>query len=105
MKWLRILSIMTFFMFLSSVPSSYASQTDGTIDAISKYAWSNNAGWINFAASIGNVHITDTTITGYVWSSNYGWINLNPTQGGINNDGEGNLNGFAWGASLGWIDF
>jgi hypothetical protein len=28
-----------------------------------------------------------------------------PTNGGVFNDGQGNLSGYAWGEGLGWIDF
>lgn len=84
---------------------AHASQTQGTIDSTLKYAWSDNAGWINFGASTGNVQVTDAALTGYAWSSTYGWINLNPAQGGITNTSAGLLSGFAWGESLGWIDF
>lgn len=83
----------------------FASSTDGTIDSINKYAWSENIGWINFGVSGGDVHITDSGLSGYAWSSNYGWINLNPPGSGVTNDGSGNLSGYAWGENTGWIDF
>ena len=82
-----------------------ASESNGTIDYNHKYAWSERAGWINFRCNNCNVHITDSSVTGYAWSDNYGWINLNPTNGGITNDGEGNLSGYAWGDNFGWINF
>lgn len=66
-----------------------------------KYAWSNNAGYINFS----NVTVGDEELSGYAWSANYGWINLAPAQGGVSNDGAGNLSGSAWGQQLGWINF
>lgn len=84
---------------------AFASVTDGTIDNTHKYAWSENAGWLNFGCLNCNVRITDSALTGYVWSENYGWINLAPTKGGVKNDGEGILSGYAWGESLGWINF
>lgn len=80
-----------------------ASVTVGSIDSTYKYAWGENIGWVNFSA--GNVTVTDTALTGYAWSENYGWIILNPAQGGVLNNGEGNLSGHAWGESLGYIDF
>ena len=82
-----------------------ASTTDGTIDSTYKYAWGKNIGWINFGATNGNVHITDSVLTGYAWSENYGWINLNPTNSGVTNNSEGTLAGYAWGENLGWINF
>ena len=62
------------FIFLGlSIPVFFvsASTIDGTINAIYKYAWSENLGWLNFGTSGGNIHITDTALTGYVWSTNY----------------------------------
>jgi hypothetical protein len=92
-------------VFLLPVYFVFASITDGTIDSTYKYAWGNKIGWVNFGATNGNVHITDSQLTGYAWSENYGWINLNPTHGGVQNNGEGNLSGYAWARNLGWIDF
>jgi len=83
----------------------FASSTDGTINDTYKYAWSDQIGWLNFAAERGNVHIKDTEITGYVWSDNYGWIALSPSTSGVKNNGEGTLSGSAWGEETGWIDF
>lgn len=83
----------------------FASSTDGTIDSTYKYAWNENAGLINFGATQGNVHITDSGLTGYAWSENTGWINLNPASSGVVNDGEGNLSGYGWSQNMGWINF
>ncbi len=83
----------------------FASTSDGTIDSVSKYAWADSGGWVNFGNSQGNVHVTDTAITGNAWVDNYGWIKLDATQSGVTNDGEGNLAGSAWGANMGWVDF
>ena len=83
-----------------------ASITQGVIDSTYKYAWSDQAGWINFGCSNCNVQISDDSITGYAWSENYGWINLNPNQGGVtNSNGTGVLGGKAWGENTGWINF
>lgn len=86
---------------------AYASQTDGTITSGGNngYAWSDQAGWVNFGVANGNIHITDSGITGYVWSHNYGWINMSPTNGGVTVAANGTLSGYAWGSSLGWINF
>jgi PGF-pre-PGF domain-containing protein len=97
-----ILFSIFYFLFSNFV---FASITDGTIDSTHRYAWSENAGWINFGCTHCNVRITDSAITGFAWNENFGWINLNPTHGGITNDGEGDLAGFAWGENLGWINF
>jgi hypothetical protein len=97
-----ILCVAVIIFFTVSVA---AGATTGTIDATNKYAWSNNAGWINFGCDSCSVQITSSAVTGYAWSDNYGWINLNPTNGGVQNDGVGNLSGYAWGQNAGWIDF
>lgn len=78
-----------------------ASETDGTIDNVYKYAWGENIGWVNFGASNGNVHVTDSGLSGYALSENVGWIYLS----GITNDGQGNLSGTAWSENTGWINF
>ncbi len=87
----------------------FASNTDGTIDSTSKYAWGENIGWVNFGLiANGNVHVTDVGLTGYAWNERYGWINLNANgtaTGHVTNDGEGTLGGNAWGEKLGWINF
>lgn len=72
-----------------------------TIVSPHKYAWSNNIGYINFA----NVTVSDSALGGTAWSANKGFIKFNPAQGGVLNDGTGNLSGSAWGEQLGWIDF
>lgn len=91
-----------------------ASVTNGTIDSVYKYAWSNNIGWINFAptgdsATYKGLVVTDNSITGYAWSKEHGWINFGPfvnnTDGGVKNTSEGVLSGYAWEQKLGWINF
>ncbi|MFA6256693.1 MAG: carboxypeptidase-like regulatory domain-containing protein [Candidatus Paceibacterota bacterium] len=91
-------------IFLLASPA-FASETNGTIDTSSKYAWGENLGWINFGCDGCDVEVTDTTITGYAWSAQYGWINLSPSTSGVSNNGEGVLAGSAWGSNVGWIDF
>ena len=97
-----VLLLFVFCFLFSNI--AFASDT-GTIDSAYRFAWSENAGWINFGATHGNVRITDSAITGYAWSDNYGWINLAPTASGVKNNGEGTLSGYAWGENLGWINF
>jgi len=99
-----------FGVFLSPV---LASTTDGTIDATNRYAWSENAGWIDFGSTAGNVHVTDSALTGYAWGENIGWISLNCSNTSscatvdykISNNSEGTLTGYAWGENVGWIQF
>lgn len=100
-----MLTVMLISLFLSIPLIVFASSTDGTIDTVSKYAWSSKAGWINFGATNGNIHISDSAITGNAWNDLYGWILMNPTMSGVVNDGNGTLSGYAWNANLGWVNF
>ncbi|MCD6109669.1 S-layer homology domain-containing protein [bacterium] len=102
----KIFGLVVFvFAFTVFAGTVLASSTNGVIDPVYKYAWSENSGWITFGESGGNVHVTDTVLTGMAWSANHGWLNLNPATAGVVNDGDGNLSGQAWGANLGWVDF
>ncbi len=86
---------------------AHASETNGTITSGGNngYAWSNNAGWINFGATNSNIQITDSGITGYAWSNSSGWINMAPTNGGVTVAANGTLSGYVWGSGLGWVNF
>jgi len=107
MKNLKFLALFLFFVLIIWLPTKavFASSTDGIIDPVYKYAWSENSGWINFGCDHCNVHITDTSLTGYAWGENIGWIRLDPPNGGVLNDGEGHLSGHAWAEGAGWINF
>jgi hypothetical protein len=91
-----------------------------SIDAINRYAYGGNIGWIDWVANTNNGAILgDYVCSGYLYSANIGWINLgsgspanniqyqnnSATDFGVNNDGAGNLTGYAWGANIGWITF
>jgi hypothetical protein len=69
------------------------------------YAWSENAGWINFATAPGDITVSNTGLSGFAWAENLGWINFNPASGGVTNNGAGMLAGFAWSENAGWINF
>lgn len=103
-KKILFLGILLLFVFFPA-SSIFASDTNGTIDGTSKYAWGENIGWINFGCDNCNTHITDSGLSGNAWSTQFGWINLNPDTSGVKNDGEGTLSGFAWSSNLGWINF
>jgi hypothetical protein len=116
MAYIKNKNIFLFFVaILFCLPFfASASVTNGTIDSVYKYAWSNNIGWINFAptgdsSSYKGLVVTDSTIAGYAWSNEHGWINFGPfvnnTQGGVKNTADGVLSGYAWGQELGWINF
>jgi hypothetical protein len=105
-------------LLLGAANLAYASETDGTIitGGNAGFAWSDQAGWVNFGVTNGNIHITDSgppvgeaSMSGYAWNTNYGWINMLPTSTstdvGVKVSSAGVLSGYAWGSSLGWINF
>lgn len=91
--------IILIFILGLTLPLAHVSA--GTVLSSHKYAWSNNVGYINFESVI----VNNNALSGYAWSTNKGLIKFNPAQGGVLNDGTGDLSGFAWGEQLGWIDF
>jgi hypothetical protein len=103
--------IILIFIFYSN--SSHSSPLTGIIDSTSKYAYSENIGWISFGETLGNVQVTDTELTGYAYGENIGWISLNCSNDDscatsnykVTNDGNGNLSGYAYSENTGWIDF
>lgn len=111
MKW----AVHLFFLSVSVliVQHVHASTSDGIIDTTNKWAWSENAGWIDFGTTAGAAHVTDTALSGYAYGENIGWISfncLNTSSCGSNsyavaNNAEGTLSGYAWGENTGWIDF
>lgn len=86
-----------------------------------KYAWSENAGWINFRQEHGGATVHETHLSGYAWAENIGWIKLGSTGSedstpyyandsadnwGVNRDSDtGELSGYAWSETAGWINF
>jgi hypothetical protein len=89
-------------------------------DPAGGYAWSTNAGWINFSPPYGGVTVYDDHLEGYAWGENIGWIRLGTHTGGgahtygntssadygVNRDSATDeLSGYAWGTNIGWIDF
>ncbi|MFO0833013.1 MAG: hypothetical protein U0637_14370 [Phycisphaerales bacterium] len=97
------------------------------VDPSHAFAWSENAGWINWAGSEPDhhgAHLHDGFLSGFVWSENTGWINVgnglptgdcdgtpcystvNGPEAGVNLDPDtGELWGLAWGENVGWINF
>ncbi len=98
---------------------SFNTALASNIDPANQYAWSENAGWLNFADSNAQVRVFKDHLEGYLWSENVGWIKLgshadggshsytndSSTTWGVNNDGSGNLSGLAWSENAGWINF
>jgi len=87
----------------------------GNIDTNNCFAWSENAGWINFAPQSGGVTVTPAGLSGYAWAENIGWVqlaytnqttynNTSATDWGVKLVGKA-LQGFAWSESVGWINF
>ena len=107
------------FLFLSVFSFSTQAFSDSSINAIHRYAYGANVGWLDFRGdNIQGAVLGQFYATGYVWSANCGWICLGngPTNGfaysntsvndwGVNHDGLGNLRGYAYGANIGWINF
>lgn len=91
----------------------HASATDGTVDPVARWAWSETSGWIDFGDADGNVHVTNASLSGYVWGENVGWISLNCSNDSscgtvdfkVSNTTAGVLSGYAYGEDVGWIDF
>ena len=89
----------------------------GNISETYKYAWSENAGWQNWASTNAQATVETTYLTGYVWAENTGWIklgvdaggpyaNTDATNWGVNRDtGTGALSGYAWSENAGWVNF
>ena len=101
-------------LLLSASHSAVAAE--GNISNTEKYAWSENAGWLNFRPADGGVTVHDTYLSGYAWAENLGWIKLGADSGGpytnsdssnwgVNRDPSGALSGYAWSENVGWINF
>ena len=98
----------------------YQTGSAAGIDPAAKWAWSTNAGWINFNPTVGgDVAVYGDHLEGYIWAENVGWIrlgthtggsphtyaNTDATNYGVNRDPSGRLSGYGWGANVGWINF
>lgn len=116
---IRFSCILTLVIFSAGFFAAPA-LAEGNINSNEKYAWSCNAGWINFRPEHGGVTIHDEGpslyLTGFAWSENTGWIKLGCDAGGpyanstadnwgVNMDSSGNLTGYGWSSSVGWINF
>jgi len=90
----------------------------GNIDVNNKYAWSENAGWVNFGPTNAGVTVVASGsqyLSGYAWAENIGWVKLGNANGGpYQNTGASDwgvniinktLAGFAWSENCGWIRF
>jgi hypothetical protein len=84
------------------------------------HAWSENAGWLNAAATHGSLTVVPDGASGYLggyaWAENFGWVKLGDDSGGpyannsasdwgVNMDAAGNLSGYGWSETVGWFNF
>ncbi|OGG60525.1 hypothetical protein A3C89_04020 [Candidatus Kaiserbacteria bacterium RIFCSPHIGHO2_02_FULL_50_50] len=94
-------------IYLLLATGAAASETVGTVTTGGNegFAWSDQAGWVNFGTANGAITIQDSGITGYAWIPNYGWMNMNPSNGGVSVAAGGALSGYAWSSALGWVNF
>jgi hypothetical protein len=116
--WLRHGALV---VLLSTINHQLSTAFAGTtIDALNKYAYGGNLGWMDWRGDTNNgAVIGEYVCSGYIYSANVGWINLgsgspanliqyqnnSATDFGVNQDGLGNLRGYAYGANIGWIAF
>jgi hypothetical protein len=69
-------------MLLFVLSGAQFAVAEGNISDTNKWAWSENAGWLNFRSSNGGVTVQDTYLSGYAWGENVGWIKLGHTPWG-----------------------
>lgn len=101
-----------------ALPALLAAQS--TVDSADRYAYSANAGWIDFRAdTVNGVRISESYLSGYAYAANFGWIHLgdgtpdngfgygnaSATDYGVNLSPDGALSGQAYAANVGWITF
>jgi hypothetical protein len=107
-------------LFVLAVFAAAVAFADGTIDKISKFAWSENSGWQNWRPTNGGVTVVyngaNSYLSGYAWGENIGWVKLGATGAGpyantgannygVNMDAAGRLSGYAWSETCGWVNF
>jgi hypothetical protein len=103
-------------LFLAIAGSGPGLTSAATISGSERFAWSEDAGWINLRPQYGGVTVYPDYLSGYAWHENLGWLklgavaggpylNTNATDWGVNRDQAGNLSGFAWSENCGWVNF
>jgi len=112
----RVLASMIFCALV--IPAAAAQAQTGNIYPDGKFAWSENAGWLNFRPTHGGVTVYADHLEGYAWAENIGWVRLGAYSGGgaytyantsaanygVNN-ASGILSGYGWSENAGWINF
>ena len=112
------LSVRALALALVLVPQAMPAAT--TINAVNRFAYGANIGWIDWRGDGASGAVIGAFVcSGYIWGANVGWIHLGdgtPANGiryqnnsatdfGVNHDGTGNLRGYAYGANIGWLTF
>ncbi len=106
-------------VFLTCAASLHLA-AQSTVSSGERYAYSANAGWVDFRADTNNgTRVFDTALAGYSYAANFGWVHLGdgtPANGhtysnssatdcGVNLSPTGALTGYAYAANVGWITF
>jgi len=78
-----------------------ASASEGVINPLYRFAWSDKIGQIDMAG----VKVTDTQLKGVAITTGFGLINFDDPSFKVKNDGMGNLSGSAYGTQTGLINF
>ncbi len=101
------------------VSASFA-PINAEVNASNKFAYGENAGWINFSSDQGKVAAklgANGFLSGFAWGENLGWIkfansstaapfaNSSSSNWGVNISSDGKLSGFAYSENAGWINF
>ncbi len=115
-----IIAIVWFLVVILGILYTPSSAWATDIDGTDKWAWSTNAGWLNFKDDHGWVSVYADHLEGYVWAENVGWIRLGAYTGGgshtyanttntdygVNRDATtGKLSGYGWATNAGRINF
>ena len=105
---------------LTWISLAFAAHAATTINAVNKYSYGANIGWIDWRGDVANGAVIGAFVcSGSIYAANVGWISLGdgaPANGvrygndlatdcGVNHDGAGNLVGYAYGANIGWLTF
>jgi len=105
-------------LWLGRQPPCAAGSLPMDVDPSGRYAWSEDAGWLNLRPSGGGVVVNydggSSFLSGHAWAENVGWIkmgavgsgpygNTSATNWGVNMDAAWRLSGYAWSENLGWL--
>ncbi len=118
-RWLRPTALRLLILLVGLILSFPLFATG--IGPANKYAWAENAGWLNFNSihNSASVQVYADHLEGYLWAENIGWIRLgsysgggthsygnttSPADYGVNRNGS-TLGGYAWSETAGWINF